>query len=234
MVGSIAFLGYESWVSVKEGNGRLGWFYDSFYKKATHAEKPLLGFAKSPKRKIMKMRVLNMTICGLLDLGVYWFFIKSYYLAHYAHLNQGILMSIFSLLPIMISIAYFFVFQQHLKKIEIVGIILSIAGVIVIAYSKESPVYYNETTFVHPIWSILSLIVALAFIVIRYTLFKYEVERVKGANTNILRSFVTLCTCVPIFIASIVYWSIEGVSWRFIFVGFLVGVIANIANNLGL
>jgi len=77
-----------------------------------------------------------MTICGILDLAVYWFFVKSYYLAHYAHLNQGILMSIFSLLPIMMSISFFFVFHQGLKKVEILGIILSIAGVIVIAFSK--------------------------------------------------------------------------------------------------
>lgn len=80
-----------------------------------------------------------MILFGVLDLLVYWFFIKSYQLAHYAHLNQGILMSIFSLLPIFMSISFFIFFQQHLKKIEILGILLSIGGVIVIAFSKDSP-----------------------------------------------------------------------------------------------
>ena len=234
MIAAFVFLCYESVVSVREGKGKMGWFYDSFYKKQVPSEKPLLGIARAPKRKIMKTRVFNMVICGLLDLGVYWFFIKSYYLAHYAHLNQGILMSIFSLLPIMISISYFFVFKQHLKKIEIIGIILSVAGVIVIAFSKEHPMYTSEVDFVHPIWSILALIVALTLIVTRYTLFKYEVERVPGANTNILRSFVALMTGFPILLAAAIYWSFDGFSWRYLFVGCFAGIIANISNNFGL
>lgn len=95
-------------------------------------------------------------------------------------------MSIFSLLPIMMSISFFFVFKQKLKNVEILGIILSVGGVILIAFSKENPAFANEKDFVHPIWSILALIVSLTLIVIRYTLFKYEEERVKGANTSIL------------------------------------------------
>lgn len=231
---SFVFLFYESQVSVNQGKGRWGWFYDSFFKKPTPSEKPLLGFARQPPRKVMKMRVFSMTICGLLDLGVYWFFVKSYQLAHFAHLNQGILMSIFSLLPIMMSISFFFVFGQGLKKVEILGIVLSVAGVIVIAFSKEQPIYANEAGFVHPIWSILALIVSLTLIVIRYTLFKYEVERVPGANTSILRSVVVVFTGIPILIASITYWGIQGLVWRFFLVGFFAGVISNISNNLGL
>lgn len=56
----------------------------------------------------------------------------------------------------------------------------------------------------------------------------------KGANTNILRSITALMTGIPIFIASLVYWGIEGITWRYILIGFLAGVIANIANNFGL
>jgi len=143
-------------------------------------------------------------------------------------------MSIFSLLPIMMSISFFFVFKQKLKNVEILGIILSVGGVILIAFSKENPAFANEKDFVHPIWSILALIVSLTLIVIRYTLFKYEEERVKGANTSILRSITALMTGIPILIASFVYWGIEGFSWRYVIVGFLAGVIANVANNFGL
>jgi drug/metabolite transporter (DMT)-like permease len=87
----------------------------------------------------MKLRIVMMAVFGVLDLLVYWFFVKSYQLAHFAHLNQGILMSIFSLLPILMSISFFFFFHQHLKKIEIVGILLSVGGVLVISFSKDSP-----------------------------------------------------------------------------------------------
>lgn len=87
LAGSFAFLAYESQKSVQQGNGRWGWYFDSFYKRRDSLEKPLLGIARQPKRKIMKLRVLNMAICGILDLCVYFFFVKSYNLAHYAHLN---------------------------------------------------------------------------------------------------------------------------------------------------
>lgn len=83
-------------------------------------------------------------------------------------------MSIFSLLPILMSISFYFFFQQHLKKIEILGIVLSVGGVLIIAFSKDNPLFVNESDFVHPIWSILALIVALVLIVTRYTIFKYE------------------------------------------------------------
>jgi drug/metabolite transporter (DMT)-like permease len=106
------------------------------------------------------------------------------------------------------SISFFFVFKQTLKKIEILGIILSIGGVLIIAFSKSMPAYTTDANFVHPIWSILALIMALLFIVIRYTLFKFEVERVPGANTSTLRSFVVLMTGVPVLMAAIIYWSI--------------------------
>lgn len=91
-----------------------------------------------------------------------------------------------------------------------IGIVLSVGGVIVIAFSKEHPIYANEADFVHPIWAILAMMVALCLIVIRYTLFKFEVERVPGANTSILRSLVAFFTSIPILIASIAYWSIAG------------------------
>ena len=125
----------------------------------------MLGFEKKPKRRLMKLRLLVLALFGAIDLVVYWFFVKAYQLAHYARLNQGILMSIFSLLPILMSISFYFFFKERLKKIEILGIILSIAGVLIIAFSKENPKFANEADFVHPIWSILALIVSLLLIV---------------------------------------------------------------------
>jgi len=92
----------------------------------------------------------------------------------------------------------------------------------------------SQRDFVHPIWSILCLVVSMTLIVIRYTLFKYELERVPGANSSILRSFVTLMTGVPILLASLVYWGVAGITWKYVLVGFSAGVIANISNNFGL
>lgn len=236
MISSICFLTYEAIQSKKNGNGTWGWLVDSFTIKEKSSEQPLLGFAKPAKRRLMKTRLFMMLLFGVLDLVVYWFFIKSYQLAHFSHLNQGILMSIFSLLPILMSISFFFFFHQHLKKIEIIGIFLSVGGVLVIAFSKDSPEFASQAEFVHPIWSILAMLASLIFIVIRYTIFKYEMQRVPDSinNASVLRSLVTMITGIPLLIIAIIYWSFVSFSLKFLLIGGLAGIICNIANNFGL
>lgn len=105
-----------------------------------------------------------------------------------------------------------------------------------IAFSKDSPQFSNEAEFVHPIWSILFLIASLIFIVIRYTIFKYEMQRVPGtiSNASVLRSFVTLMTGIPLLIIGLFYWTFSTFSFQFFMIGLLAGIICNIANNFGL
>jgi len=123
-----------------------------------------------------------------------------------------------------------------MKKIEMIGILLSMAGVLVIAFSKEAPEFKLETEFVHPIWPIMSLITALILIVVRYTIFKYETHRVPDsiANSSVLRSLVTVTTGIPILLVGLIYWGIAGLITKYLMLGIFAGIIANVAANFGL
>ena len=77
-------------------------------------------------------------------------------------------MSLFSLMPIMMSISFYFLFGESLKKAEFIGITLSVIAVIIIALSRENEkkVLPDGTRTVHPIWACLLLIGSVSIIVL--------------------------------------------------------------------
>lgn len=120
----------------------------------------------------------------VLDLLIIFSMIKSYQMAERAHLNQGILMSVFSLLPIFMAVAFLIVFKEPLHLCQGLAIIFSITGIILIIFSRSKKESEIDEGFVHPIWSILLMIQTLIFMTMRSTVIKHEVRRLHDLHNT--------------------------------------------------
>lgn len=95
------------------------WFYDIYLYEVsdlTDAEN------NSKILKVHWYRVLISVILGITMVCQNYLQFVSYDFASMAHLNNGVLMSIFAVRPILLSILFFILFNQTLKSFEIVGI----------------------------------------------------------------------------------------------------------------
>lgn len=84
---------------------------------------------------ILWERVILTVVIACLSTFSYWMFTLSYYYATLANLNNGVIMAVYSLKPLISSVAFYFLFAQSLKKFEILGIFFSIISILCIALS---------------------------------------------------------------------------------------------------
>lgn len=128
------------------------WFYDIFFYKVNICTESIYcdtgARPVTPRYKIYWSRVLVAFILGILGVLQQWTFFLSYDYASRAHLNNGVLMSVFSIKPILNSITFYLFFKQKLKLYEVFGIVLCVicAGLIALSTSKgdsESSMYYS-------------------------------------------------------------------------------------------
>ena len=77
-----------------------------------------------PRYTLNWTRIYVTLIMCILAIFQYWIFTLSYYYASLANLNNGVIMSLFALKPIINSFAFHFCFSQKLHKFEIVGVFM--------------------------------------------------------------------------------------------------------------
>ena len=75
-------------------------------------------FAKESGAFIWK-NLFSMLALVVVDFVSYFFYVYSYKFALEENINQGIIMSVFSFIPVFIAIAFYFAFGQKLKIFEV-------------------------------------------------------------------------------------------------------------------
>ena len=100
----------------------LKWFNNIYFKRAIDQDGEII--ENKWTNEIHWKRVQGSFIISFMSVFSFYFFIMGYKMANIAGLNTGVLMSLFSLKPILTSILFYLVFHQTLKLFEIFGISL--------------------------------------------------------------------------------------------------------------
>ena len=91
-----------------------------------------------PRYAIRWNRVVVTLVLCTINVLQYWTFILGYKYASLAGVNNGILMSLYSIKSIFSSVCFYIFFKQSLKLFEIFGIAMCLACVICIAMSTDT------------------------------------------------------------------------------------------------
>ena len=128
--GVLASLTLLTIVSIHERyHGHSNWFKKLYLKNPHHGRF---------ERKNFLCSRLFFTIFMVVSLPIQFFaFTMSYYYATKAGMNNGIIMAIYTLKPIINALAFRVLYKQHLRKFEIVGILLCTASIILIGFSQS-------------------------------------------------------------------------------------------------
>mmetsp|Transcript_21230 Transcript_21230/g.18846 ORF Transcript_21230/g.18846 Transcript_21230/m.18846 type:complete len:238 (+) Transcript_21230:13-726(+) len=137
IIGNITPLLIISFKDNKTKNSpKLKWFYNIYFHREVNTEGEIL--ENKWTNKIYWERVRGSSIVIFNGVFVLYFFFLSYNWANIAGLNNGVLMSLYALKPILISIMFYFAFGQTLKRAEVVGIGLCVVCALLIGLSAES------------------------------------------------------------------------------------------------
>jgi drug/metabolite transporter (DMT)-like permease len=130
----------------------------------------------------------------------------------------------------LVSILYYFAFDEKLKKIEFVGILLVIVSIILIAFSKSGN---SSISKIHPIWPILCVFVCLIWMIIMYALIKWDINRIEvKPNTYFYRNLYNCVWSMLVLAASVIYWSIFGIEWYYFLIGSMGGILLTIGGTM--
>ena len=115
----------------------FGWIYDIYYIKTQSEDNE--GHTSSSHYKLMPNRIAATIAICLIELFNMVLVYKSYYLVSTTHVNTGITGSLYWFKIVLISIAFYFIFNQILNLFDYLGIAFWIAWISLVSLSK-----YNE------------------------------------------------------------------------------------------
>ena len=102
---------------------------------------------------------------NIISILMSWTTIIAIHYAAIANTNIGVVMSVFSIKPVITSISFSILFKQKLKNFEIVGIIILVISVVAIAFSTDNIFEQGLTTNAwYTILSLLFLIFAILWL----------------------------------------------------------------------
>ena len=74
----------------------------------------------------------------ILNIITFWLQVESLYFATQSNVNSGVIMSLFSLKPIISFLLFYIAFGSTISKIEVVGMSIAMISVFIISISKAS------------------------------------------------------------------------------------------------
>ncbi|CAI2371709.1 unnamed protein product [Moneuplotes crassus] len=110
-------------------SGRPNWFKRLYYEHPHHSLK---------NQSIRYPRVALTIGCVFVFPIQFYTFTMSYFYANKAGINNGVIMVIVTLKPIINAIAFRFLFYQKLGSFEVIGILFSTISIIIIGFSENS------------------------------------------------------------------------------------------------
>lgn len=115
------------------------------------------------ERVINKQIVKAVVICGASDCLDNFLFILAYDYSFKAGINFSVIVSMFSLLPIVISIAFYYEFGERIKRNQMVAMFVGMLSVLLITFSKEDIFLGGSSADheLHPIWAVGLMITVL-------------------------------------------------------------------------
>jgi hypothetical protein len=193
--------------------GYLNWFYEIYWRQdqadlsveeptvATSAEKITMHCHSdinvewnTPKPALNWPRIWLTLFIILWEILEYWLFTLSYYYATLANLNNGVIMTMYALKPIISSVLFHFLFKQKLQKFEVVGIGLWFISACWITLSTYKPYEEEEEYDFKYAWISLGLIWCPVLIIcFNTTLMKYYLAYDKNqVNVSAFYNFSSL------------------------------------------
>ena len=119
-----------------ENRSYFSWISDIFYVNTSidsSTEDPPV-----QRKTINKSKIFAFLAQIILNIITFWLQIESLYFAKLWNVNAGVIMSLFSMKPILSFLLFYFTFGYTISRIETYGMIIAIISVIIISFSKVS------------------------------------------------------------------------------------------------
>ncbi|CAI2372527.1 unnamed protein product [Moneuplotes crassus] len=193
----------------QQTGGYFKWFYNIFLFRKIDTDGNYV--ANQWTTRIQWKRVAVSVCLLLLWFVSYLIFIISYSFAGIVHLNTGVLMSIYSVKPVVSSIIFFFLFKQALKSYEFIAMVFCIAGALVIGLSSDGKTVGNteESTKMYSILACSTLCISLVLTCVRAAVLKYFFGTAKEVNISALFNFIGVFSDV-MFLIYFIALEVEG------------------------
>ncbi|CAI2373090.1 unnamed protein product [Moneuplotes crassus] len=170
----------------------FGWFKNIYYKRMRDGNGDLV--ENQWTNELHWDRIRGSILIGVLSTVSYAAFLLAYDWANTAGLNNGVMMSLYSMKPIFTSVLFYVFFRQTLKWFEIVAIGLCVSCAALIGLSSEQPDLdaEKEDSQKFIILACSFLLLALLLTCLRTTVVKYyfgdapEINISAVFNVNIL------------------------------------------------
>jgi drug/metabolite transporter (DMT)-like permease len=141
--------------------------------------------------QLVKANLLIILLLILMNIVNYWATIESLFYAGEANVNTGVVVSMFSLKPIMSACLFYLWFNQKLKLFDIWGICVCIMAVVIITLSKSDSNSLKPDEFTDFVKAMLLMFMAVSIICLRNALHrKYFVKDQPATNMIFIHNFV--------------------------------------------
>jgi len=164
---------YKIYASLTAGEKWNLWITDNFYISEQKTSK------KTDKKEITYR--LNTTVCGVvaacgaLDCFDNFLFILAFDYSFKAGINFSVIVSLFSCLPMVISLTFFILFGEKISKLQFLAMVVAMISVFLITFSNNElflDINEKKEVLMHPIWAVLMMFSVLMCITIRLTLMR--------------------------------------------------------------
>ncbi|CAI2372791.1 unnamed protein product [Moneuplotes crassus] len=193
----------------QQTGGYLKWLYDVFLFRKIDGDGNYV--PNQWTTQIQWKRVVVSACLLLFGFISYLIFILSYSFAGIAHLNTGVLMSIYSVKPVVSSIIFFLVFKQALKSYEFIAMVFCIAGALIIGLSSDDQIVdrTGETAKTYCILACSTLCISLVLTCVRAAILKYFFGTAKEVNISAFFNFIGVFSDI-VFLIYFIILEVEG------------------------
>lgn len=184
------------------------------------------------EEKFSYQRVVLGLVAGGLDVLMVWTFTEGYAYAALANLNQGVLMSTYSTVPIIMGLTFWICFGQKCAKHELIGIVFCAGAIVIVAFSKHTG---GGAGSISPVGPILLLLLSIFIMCVRNVVVKYELGRTQQEHlADVYQNCYSLVYGLIFLIISIWYFRKHGFNATdYFFYGLLGGAIGNVSEVIG-
>lgn len=211
------------------------WFYDIYFHVEVELHQKASDEGPEIKHKyyVKWKRVYATIILCILNVLQYWAFTEGYYYATLADVNSGVIMSMYSIKPVLSGLCFYFFFNQTLSIYEIIGIILSIVCIALVTFSTESLIVVDAFDWNLLISTIL-IIISVLFLCVTAVIMKQHFAY-KSNDIN-LPAFVNFFNFIVDFVFLLLFFFEhilgEVFDWHDIFLAQIAGFLWSFATFL--